>query len=134
MIELEKHEFLDDKTKKIFESSSKTIDLLRSLGSINAKNREVSSRYKKTKPKNDDDLLQFDEQDIKGFDEAGNSGELLIPPNQAKGERPILGKLANRQNIEENKFDTRSPIEINSNLDKMSKFNLNTKKDENSSI
>jgi hypothetical protein len=95
--------------------------LLQSLSTMNAKNREVFSKFKKSKSSGlEDDLINF-EPDSSAFNpEVSNNQNIL------KGERPILEKLASKNNLEEKKDDRRSHLEQNSNLDLMSRLNLNT--------
>ncbi len=122
LIELERHQGLDEKTKKIFESSNKTMNLLQSLSSMNAKNREVFSRFKKSQTSAlEDDLMNF-EPDSSAF----NANDVNSNQNMLKGERPILDRLASKNHLEEKKDDRRSHLEQNSNLDLMSRLNLNT--------
>ena len=69
---MEKHENLDTKTKDIFESSrnSKTVDLLRSLNSLKAKNDSIFSKFKKSKDSSPPaHNILVEEPELPGFNE-----------------------------------------------------------------
>lgn len=123
-VELEKNNNLDEKTKEVFKpNENKTFNLLKALGQLNEKNKQIFSKFKKS---NDfqDELFNLEQEAPIVKEE--NKLEAWIQ----RGERPILDKLASRQNFDERKNEARSHLDINSNLDHMSKFNLNTNKNE----